>query len=124
MNKKTRKPCAVCQDTKSVDLKGKSVERGMGLECPKCVPAAHRRFKYGRLWLVVVYGDVDPEVHGPYNTVDMQDRAALRFRKEDTNQRNGIFALQVNKRGYPVISAYSGGFMELALQEKYGAKKE
>ncbi|RPI56480.1 MAG: hypothetical protein EHM49_00360 [Deltaproteobacteria bacterium] len=68
------------------------------------------------LYLVVIHGDVDPGLEGPFNSEDERDKRALEFR-EEYGDSSGVYMLDVNYPG-PIlqnaveISAYTGGFFE------------
>ena len=61
-------------------------------------------------YLVIVEGDVDPSLRGPYSTEERRDRAALRHRRQDPEMRDGIFKLNIRTGRRPQFSTYSGGF--------------
>lgn len=65
------------------------------------------------LYLVYIYGDVDPTLLGPYSTTGKRNAAARRLRKKDGDQ-HGIYQLNLDKGlgGLPSISAFSGGFFK------------
>lgn len=64
-------------------------------------------------FLLVLWGDVDPETRGPYKTAEERDNAAFQ-EKQDNGDENGIYALDtwVDDEGKCQVSveAYSGGF--------------
>jgi hypothetical protein len=61
-------------------------------------------------YAVHVYGDVEPNLHGPYQTEDERDQAARRLRKEN-DPMDGIYWL--NAGSNMAMGAYSGGFFEV-----------
>jgi hypothetical protein len=64
-----------------------------------------------RYYLLVIYGDIEPSLKGPYRTEQMRDCAAVKQKKKSRNE-DGIFALNVTTDGRASVSAYSGGFMD------------
>lgn len=62
-------------------------------------------------WLIVVYGDVEPGLHGPYATKDYRDQHALKHRASDPDMNDGIYKLTIDEE-VPLIESYSGGFFE------------
>ena len=62
-------------------------------------------------YLLIVYGDIDPEVIGPFADEDQRDNAALVFRRNHGDE-DGIFMLSVAGGGRPHVAAYSGAFFE------------
>jgi hypothetical protein len=61
-------------------------------------------------WYVLVWGDVEPTIVGPFDTSDERDHAARRARQVEGDE-HGIYALDVIN-GVPDIEAYSAAFME------------
>ena len=66
-------------------------------------------------YLVFVWGDVEPQICGPYVDESAQDKAAIALRREE-GDRHGIYWLVIVD-GIPEIGAYSGGFMDDGLAE-------
>jgi hypothetical protein len=60
-------------------------------------------------WLVFVWGDIEPEAKGPFETETERDEAAFKLRDEEGD--HGIFWLDVTD-GAPEIGAYSEGFFD------------
>lgn len=65
------------------------------------------KYKY---YVIIVYGDIEPDLHGPFNTSEEQDIRAKELRKD--NPEDGIYWLSIGEDGEPEIGAYSGGFFE------------
>lgn len=107
--------CRKCKGTKGIDLHGNPSE--FGICCPNCYPKAYKPDGH-KYWLIWTVGDVEPELHGPYNTIARQERAALNLVKTDPNRENGIFGLSINPRGKPKIYPFPGGFTELAFKNE------
>ena len=63
-----------------------------------------------RFYLVIVYGDIEPVIKGPYKTKAARDCAAFRHRQKTSD--DGVYKLNVTSEGAPQIGAYSGGFMD------------
>jgi hypothetical protein len=61
-------------------------------------------------YLMVTVGDVEPEIKGPFATVEERDAAAVTHRRSDPSMRDGLYMLDVDANGAPTIGAYSGGF--------------
>ncbi len=65
-----------------------------------------------KLYLIVVEGDVEPHIHGPYRDAKERVAAAREFHREDPLTR-GIFALDVPERGAdPIAWAYASKVLE------------
>lgn len=61
-------------------------------------------------YLFVTWGDVEPEVIGPFPSEDARNDKAKEIRQEEGDE-NGIFMLDIVD-GKPETYAYSGGFFE------------
>lgn len=59
--------------------------------------------------LIFVWGDVSPELYGPYDSEEEQDANALELRRK-WGIEHGIYRLDVPPQGEPGVSSYSGGF--------------
>jgi hypothetical protein len=86
----------------------------MGSDINNCSESAQMDFLMSggetSMWLVVVVGDGEPEIHGPYKDGDERDAAALEHRKGDEGDEDGIFKLDCE--GTPEVETYSGGFFD------------
>ena len=60
-------------------------------------------------YLLIMHGDIEPEVIGPYDTEDQRDNAALAYRAEH-GRDDGVFMLSTDDTGVPSVEAYCGGF--------------
>jgi hypothetical protein len=65
-------------------------------------------------YVLHIWGDVDPEVHGPFPTPEQRDEKALAIRRDDRGEdRGGIFQADVAIiDGEPVLefNVYTGDF--------------
>jgi hypothetical protein len=68
-----------------------------------------------KLYLVTTYGDVEPELQGPFASTDERDIAAGKFRNEDDD--NGVYQLDIEEDGTPTIYPYSGREMDEILSQ-------
>jgi hypothetical protein len=59
--------------------------------------------------LLVVVGDTEPEILGPYETEEERDQAARDYRRENGDS-DGVYALDMT--GTAEVAAYSGAFFE------------
>lgn len=62
-------------------------------------------------WLVVVEGDVEPFVTGPFASVNAVLAEAQSQRANDPEMENGLFWLDI-RGGVPAIGAYNGGLLD------------
>lgn len=61
--------------------------------------------------LYLVFGDIEPNLFGPFINEDERDTKALELRENDSRSE-AIFRLNIDSQGIPSILAYSGGFFE------------
>ena len=68
-----------------------------------------------RLFVLVVVGDVEPEVQGPFPSVAERNAWVYRYRREqDPAGENGLFSLDIRPDGMPEAFAFAGAFFERA----------
>jgi len=60
-------------------------------------------------YVLLIHGDIEPEVIGPFDSEEARDQAAKALRSGDSDMDNGIFSLDCT--GKPKVKAYSGGFL-------------
>lgn len=61
------------------------------------------------LYLLFVWGDIEPELKGPFSSVTKRNKAARQFRKKE-GREHGIFMLGIEPSGKPWVGGYSGAF--------------
>lgn len=68
-------------------------------------------------YAIVVKGDIEPEIHGPFTCAKARDAFVRRYRGKDTDAVDGLYWMDIKERAYgksgnhkPNIGAYSGGF--------------
>ena len=67
------------------------------------------------LYLIIVWNDVEPELHGPFYTQQERDNAAKEICLRDPEGRNGLFRLDQNARlsgGGLTVTSFSGAETE------------
>jgi hypothetical protein len=104
----------MCQGVQSVDLKNKP--NRFGFHCPECCPWYYQSRKGYKYWLIVVYGDLEPGLVGPYRTEAKRDKEAFTLQKE--SDENGVYWMDTAKNKAPDIGSYSGGFMSMGEKEE------
>ena len=57
-------------------------------------------------WLVVVDGDVEPRLEGPFKNDRLRVVAAREHRRNDCEERNGLYRLNVSASGTPRICGF------------------
>ena len=60
-------------------------------------------------YLLIMHGDIEPEVIGPYQDEEQRDRAALAYRAAHGCD-DGVLMLTTDEAGIPEVEAYCGGF--------------
>ena len=58
-------------------------------------------------WLVVVEGDVEPRLEGPFKSERTRVAAARRHRRNDLEKQDGLFELDISGSGSPEICAFA-----------------
>jgi len=64
-----------------------------------------------KYYVLVIHGDVDPEIQGPYKSAGRRDHRA----KQLSSQLSSTFWLNVNQNGHTnrlQVGAYAGGFLK------------
>lgn len=76
-----------------------------------------------RYYILFVWRDVEPSLHGPYDTPDDRDAAARQLREEEGDE-HGIYPLDAT--GQVEVDCYSGAFFEeeVAAPAQEGAGDE
>lgn len=75
-----------------------------------------------RYYVLFIWQDVEPEIHGPYDTEDERDGMALILRQRDTDDlKSGIFPVEIDEDGALQVDSYSGGFFTEELDLEGGA---
>jgi hypothetical protein len=65
-----------------------------------------------KFYLIFVWGDVEPELMGPFSSPDARDDEA-RILREQEGDEHGIFTLTIDDdKPHPEIGTYSGGFFD------------
>ena len=62
-------------------------------------------------YVLFVWGDVEPALHGPFETAEARDAKALELRREDSDE-SGIYTLEVDDCYAPSVGTYSGAFFD------------
>lgn len=63
-------------------------------------------------YLIVVEGDVEPFIKGPFESFDLVQMKAQEHRDGDPDLEDGLYPLAVYPKGRPTISSFSGGDLE------------
>jgi len=61
------------------------------------------------LYLLVVWGDTEPELVGPFTSADERDVRAREIRAKH-GREHGVYMLSIPDPEHPSVDAYSGGF--------------
>jgi hypothetical protein len=70
--------------------------------------AAQKRDRMTR-WLIVVEGDVDPRLEGPFISEQARLAAAQSYRKSDAERQDGLYRLDVSAAGRPRVRHFTAG---------------
>jgi hypothetical protein len=71
-----------------------------------------------RYYLLVMAGDIEPELRGPFESEIEVDEAALAHRKADPDKDDGLYPVTVADDGELNIEAYSGGYLDDGEEEE------
>lgn len=88
------------------------IPRDSAPEVANLISQAAKQPLHKSYYLVIVEGDVEPGLYGPFTTEKEMDKFALRHRKGDPEMKDGIYPLIIEWSGtYSMnIDSYSGGF--------------
>lgn len=64
-----------------------------------------------KYYLLIIYGDVEPALRGPYKFAEGRDRAAKRHRAIN-GEEDGLYKMNVHRDGRPEAIPYTGGFLD------------
>ena len=62
-----------------------------------------------QFYLLVVVGDVEPELRGPFDTEEERDGVAFDYRR-DNGDEDGLFPLDILPDCTPRVGSYTNGF--------------
>ena len=77
-----------------------------------------------RYFLIVIQGDVEPGIMGPFSSAEDRDEAALDWRKQDPNEKDGLYKLDLKADKFESnpskilklsIDSFSDGFFDKCL---------
>ena len=63
-------------------------------------------------YLLIIEGDVEPDLRGPYLNEDRRDVEAFTHRHSDPSFNDGLFRVDLMPDGELTVGSYSGGEME------------
>lgn len=61
-----------------------------------------------KYYVIGVWGDVEPELHGPFRSMKKRDDKARELRATDALDSGGIYRLNIDEKGKPTVDSYSG----------------
>lgn len=70
-------------------------------------------------YLLVMVGDIEADLKGPFDTTDDRDMAALQHRNSDPDGDDGLHMVDITKGAALTISDYSGGFFLSAIEPEF-----
>lgn len=63
-----------------------------------------------KYYVLEIIEDVEPELHGPFESEEEQCEVAKTLRKKDPCMENGIFPAEITDSGTLSVGVYSGAF--------------
>jgi len=79
---------------------------------PKPKRRRHTKQTSRQHYVLFVYGDVEPHLHGPYSTPEARDEKAREIRRENGMEDGGIYWLSQSADGKLACGPYTGGFFD------------
>lgn len=70
-----------------------------------------------KFYVIFIWGDVEPQTHGPFDKEEARDGKALELRRENSSEEGGIYPAVVSEDGQLVVDCYSGAFFESVDEE-------
>lgn len=64
-----------------------------------------------KFYVLFIWGDVEPQLHGPYDTPDARDDMAIILKAGDGDE-SGIYPAEIDEAGGLHVGTYSGAFFE------------
>lgn len=61
-------------------------------------------------YLLIIVGDVEPELRGPFENELARDQAAKEYRGQDDEFPDGVFLMQTDSQIKPEIDTLAGDF--------------
>jgi hypothetical protein len=74
-------------------------------------------------YLLVVAGDVKPDLRGPYNVPETRDEAAKAHRRDDPEMDDGLYPLDIDARGKPTVGSYCSSDFDDEEEEEAAVEK-
>jgi hypothetical protein len=72
--------------------------------------SSHPKRQDKQYYVLFVYGDVEPHLHGPYSTCEERDEKAQELRRENGMEDGGIYWLSQDADVRLECGSYSGDF--------------
>jgi hypothetical protein len=72
-----------------------------------------------KFYLLIVEGDIEPRMEGPFHTETARDAAARAHRDQDQDKADGLFPLDLNTTDDAAeidVDAYAGGFFDCPIK--------
>ena len=64
-----------------------------------------------KFYVLFVWGDVDPDLIGPFDTDEARDEEAKEKRYQEGDE-HGYYWMDVDEEGIPNVGSYTGSFFE------------
>jgi hypothetical protein len=71
-----------------------------------------------KYYVLGIWGDVEPNLSEQFDTEEDRDADALRMKQENTMDDGGIYRLNIDDKGNPIVDSY--GYLELHPEEDPG----
>lgn len=79
-----------------------------------------------QFYTIFVWGDVEPEIFGPFDTEEERDEKSHEIRRKEGSDEGGLYMLNVSASGNLEVGAYTGGFFDQddGLEEDGGTPEQ
>lgn len=69
-------------------------------------------------WLIHVWGDVEPQLYGPFETDNDRDEVVREINEDEGKDAGCMIELEIDATGVPSVEPYSGGEMMEIMGEE------
>jgi hypothetical protein len=63
-------------------------------------------------YLLIVMGDVEPDLRGPFPSTEVRDQEAKDHRSQDPEMEDGLYPLDIDDHGNPEVGSYCSSDLE------------
>jgi hypothetical protein len=75
-------------------------------------PPEELRPRLPRFYVLETIGDIEPQLHGPFQSPELRDEQAVQRRRQDPGKHNGLFWLDLSATAELSAGPFSGSELE------------